>query len=58
MERSLDRPSLCTKRDTRWQQWIAKGQARDVRIRHRVRVVAISIGSLVAFALAIALTLS
>ena len=46
-----------TKSDARWQQWIAKGQARDARVRSRARVVAISIGSLLAFALAIALTL-
>jgi hypothetical protein len=58
MERSLDRPSLSgSKSDARWQQWIAKGQARDARTRYRVRTLAISIASLVALALAVALTL-
>ena len=57
MQTSLDRPSLSgTKNDAQWQQWIAKGHAHDDRLRQRVRLILVSMASLIAVALAVALT--
>ena len=57
MERSLTRPSLSgMKGDPRWKRWIAKGDAHDARLRDRVRVVGMSLVSLIALGLAVALT--
>ena len=56
MESSLTRPSLSgTKGDPRWERWIARGHAHDARLRNRVRVVGVSLVSLIALGLAVAL---
>ncbi|AMY11898.1 hypothetical protein LuPra_05166 [Luteitalea pratensis] len=58
MESSLGRPSLSgIKRDARWQRWLAKGYAHEAGVRYRVRLVTLSIGALIALALAVALTI-
>ena len=44
------------KGDARWERWLAKGQAHDERVRDRVRLVAMSLVSLIALGLAVALT--
>lgn len=42
----------------RWQQWIDKGERHDARRRERFRLVAWTLGSLLALASAMALTLA
>lgn len=44
--------------DARWQRWIEKGHAHDARVRHRLRVVALALASLVALGSAILLTIA
>ena len=59
MESSLTSPSLSgAKSDAQWERWLAKGHAHDAAVRRRVRVVTVSVCSLLALGSAFVLGLS
>lgn len=52
---SIAETSRGTKRDDRWERWVAKGEAHDREVKHRVQVTSVVIASTAAIALAVTL---